>query len=42
MLLQPTDEIMVENRIWGKERGGLPEEIEEPTFDKLMEIVRKV
>ena len=42
MLLQPSKEIMVENRLWGNEKGGLPGEIDEPTFDKLFTIIQKV
>jgi len=37
MQLQPTKDVMVENRLW----AGKPNEIVEPTFDKLWEIVEK-
>jgi len=36
MLLQPTNEIMVENRLW----EGEPKEVVEPTFDQILEIVQ--
>jgi hypothetical protein len=37
MMLQPNDEIMVENRLW----VGEPRRIEDPTFDQLLAIVQQ-